>query len=46
MPEVANAERMKVDLSTWLRLNSTAAIARQHPVFMQAEPQRQRDYSA
>jgi maleylacetoacetate isomerase len=43
VPQVANAERMKVDLSAWPRIRRIAAFARQHPAFIQAEPQRQSD---
>jgi maleylacetoacetate isomerase len=46
VPQVANAERMKVDLSTWPRIRRITAFARQHPAFVQAEPQRQPDYAA
>ncbi len=44
VPQVANAERMKVDLSAWPRIRRIAAFARLHPAFLQAEPQRQPDY--
>ena len=44
VPQVANAERMKIDLSTWPRIVRIAAFARQHPAFVQAEPRRQPDY--
>lgn len=43
VPQVANAERMKVDLSAWPRIGRIAAFARLHPAFIQAEPQRQSD---
>jgi maleylacetoacetate isomerase len=43
VPQVANAERMKVDLTAWPRISRIAAFARQHPAFIQAEPQRQSD---
>lgn len=43
VPQVANAERMKIDLSAWPRIRHIAAFARQHPAFIQAEPQRQSD---
>ena len=46
VPQVANAERMKIDLSAWSRIVRIAAFARQHPAFVQAEPQRQADYTA
>lgn len=46
VPQVANAERMKVDLSAFPRVRRIAAFARQHPAFVQAEPQRQPDYIA
>ena len=46
VPQVANAERMKIDLSAWPRIVRIAAFARQHPAFVQAEPQRQADYTA
>ncbi|MDQ3061206.1 MAG: maleylacetoacetate isomerase [Pseudomonadota bacterium] len=46
VPQVANAERMKVDLTAWPRIRRIAAFARQHPAFIQAEPQRQSDYAA
>ncbi len=46
VPQVANAERMKIDLSAWPRTVRIAALARRHPAFIQAEPQRQPDYSA
>jgi maleylacetoacetate isomerase len=46
VPQVANAERMKVDLSAFPRVQRIAAFARQHPAFVQAEPQRQPDYIA
>lgn len=46
VPQVANAERMKVDLSAWPRIRRIAAFARLHPAFVQAEPQRQPDYVA
>ena len=44
VPQVANAERMKMDLSAWPRIRRIAAFARLHPAFLQAEPQRQPDY--
>ena len=44
VPQVANAERMKIDLSVWPRIVRIAAFARQHPAFVQAEPRRQPDY--
>ena len=43
VPQVANAERMKIDLSAWPRIRRIAAFARQHLAFIQAEPQRQSD---
>ncbi|MEO6319616.1 MAG: maleylacetoacetate isomerase [Polaromonas sp.] len=46
VPQVANAKRMKVDLSPWRRILRIATFARQHPAFVQAEPQRQPDYAA
>ena len=46
VPQVANAERMKVALSAWPRIRRIAAFARQHPAFVQAEPQSQPDYAA
>ena len=46
LPQVANAERMKVDLSAWPRIRRIAAFARQHPAFAQAEPQSKPDYAA
>ena len=46
VPQVANAERMKIDLSAWPRIRRIAAFARQHPAFIAAEPQRQSDYVA
>jgi len=46
VPQVANAERMKIDLAAWPRIVRIAAFARQHPAFVQAEPQRQPDYTA
>ncbi|MEX8519196.1 MAG: maleylacetoacetate isomerase [Leptothrix sp. (in: b-proteobacteria)] len=46
VPQVANAERMKVDLSAFPRVRRINAFARQHPAFVQAEPQRQPDYIA
>ena len=46
VPQVANAERMKIDLSAWPRIVRIAAFARKHPAFVQAEPQRQADYTA
>ena len=46
VPQVANAERMKIDLSAWPRIVRIAAFARKHPAFAQAEPQRQPDYTA
>ena len=46
VPQVANAERMKIDLSAWPRIVRIAAFARLHPAFVQAEPQRQPDYTA
>ncbi len=46
VPQLANAERMKVDLAAWPRIRRIAAFARQHPAFVQAEPQRQPDYAA
>ena len=45
VPQVANAERMKIDLSAWPRIVRISAFARKHPAFVQAEPQRQPDYS-
>lgn len=46
VPQVANAERMKIDLSAWPRIVRIAAFASKHPAFVQAEPQRQPDYVA
>ena len=46
VPQVANAERMKFDLAAWPRIVRIAAFARKHPAFVQAEPQRQPDYTA
>jgi maleylacetoacetate isomerase len=46
VPQVANAERMKIALTPWPRIARIAAFARQHPAFIQAEPQRQSDYTA
>ncbi|MDQ3060097.1 MAG: maleylacetoacetate isomerase [Pseudomonadota bacterium] len=46
VPQVANAERMKIDLTPWPRIRRIAAFARQHPAFIQAEPQRQSDCMA
>ena len=46
VPQVANAERMKIDLASWPRIVRIAAFARMHPAFVQAEPQRQPDYTA
>ena len=46
VPQVANAERMKIDLAVWPRIVRIAAFARLHPAFVQAEPQRQPDYTA
>ena len=46
VPQVANAERMKIDLSAWPRIVRIAAFARKHPAFTQAEPQRQPDFTA
>ena len=46
VPQVANAERMKIDLAAWPRIVRIAAFARLHPAFVQAEPQRQPDYTA
>ena len=46
VPQVANAERMKIALSAWPRIRRIATFARQHPAFIQAEPQRQSDYMA
>ena len=46
LPQVTNAERMKVDLSAWPRIRRIAAFARQHPAFVQAEPQSKPDYAA
>jgi maleylacetoacetate isomerase len=43
VPQVVNAERMKIDLSAWPRIRRIAAFARLHPAFIQAEPQRQSD---
>ena len=43
VPQVANAERMKVDLAAWPHIRRIAAFARLHPAFIQAEPQRQSD---
>ena len=44
VPQVANAERMKIGLAAWPRIVRIAAFARRHPAFAQAEPQRQPDY--
>ena len=46
VPQVANAERMQIDLSAWPRIVRIATFARLHPSFVQAEPQRQPDYTA
>ncbi len=46
VPQVANAERMNIALTPWPRIKRIAAFARQHPAFIQAEPQRQSDYTA
>lgn len=46
VPQVANAERMKIDLAAWPRIVRIAAFARKHPAFVQAEPQRQPDFTA
>lgn len=46
VPQVANAERMKIALTPWPKIGRIAAFARQHPAFIQAEPQRQSDYVA
>ena len=44
VPQVANAERMKIDVSAWPRIMRIAAFARQHSAFVQAEPSHQPDY--
>ena len=44
VPQMANAERMKIDLSAWPRIMRIAAFARQHPAFVQAEPRLQPDF--
>lgn len=46
VPQLANAERMKLDLSTWPRIRRIAAFARRHAAFERAEPRRQPDYIA
>lgn len=46
VPQLANAERMKLDLSAWPRIRRIAAFARRHPAFESADPRRQPDYIA
>jgi maleylacetoacetate isomerase len=46
VPQLANAERMKVELSAWPRIRRIAAFARRHSAFERAEPRCQPDYIA
>ena len=46
VPQVANALRNQCDLSRFSRVRAVYEHARAHPAFIQAEPQRQPDYSA
>ena len=46
VPQVANALRMKCDLTPYPRVLAVYERARAHPAFIQAEPQRQPDYIA
>ena len=44
IPQVANAERVQMDVSAWPRIARIAHSARQHPAFVQAAPKNQADY--
>jgi maleylacetoacetate isomerase len=46
VPQVANALRMKCDLSRFQRVLAVNAHCQQHPAFQAAEPSRQPDYVA
>lgn len=43
LPQLYAAERFSVDLSRYPRINRVAALAAQHPAFIQAHPSRQPD---
>jgi hypothetical protein len=43
---VANARRMKIDLSPWPRIERITAHCEKHPAFAAAAPSRQPDYIA
>lgn len=45
VPQVANAQRMKCDLTPYPRALAAYQHASAHPAFVRAEPQRQPDYS-
>jgi maleylacetoacetate isomerase len=46
VPQVANARRMKVDISAYPKVLRVDAFARQHAAFVQAAPDKQPDYVA
>jgi maleylacetoacetate isomerase len=46
VPQVANARRMKVDISAYPKVLRADAFARQHPAFAAAAPDKQPDYVA
>jgi maleylacetoacetate isomerase len=46
VPQVANATRMKIDITAFPKLLRTDAFARRHPAFDAAAPQKQPDYVA
>lgn len=46
IPQIANAERMKCDLSAYSRLMAITKHALQHPAFIKASPQNQADFIA
>lgn len=46
VPQVANAQRMKVALTAWPRIQRIHAFASRHPAFAQAAPERQADFIA
>jgi maleylacetoacetate isomerase len=46
VPQVANARRMKIDLSPWPRIERITSHCEKHPAFAAAAPSRQPDYIA
>ncbi|CAG9204963.1 putative maleylacetoacetate isomerase [Paraburkholderia tropica] len=46
IPQIGNAQRMGCDLSRYPRALAISAHAQQHPAFIQAQPQRQPDFTA